>query len=226
MTLPNGSDNYSSTIFFGIETFNKLIMNSSHATGTTNFFSLTSVRNVPVIMRNTNVTYRINQTMTSAAFVCQSAQTLTMLSGEIHFFVVTDFAGGLVINVTESAYIYNLTTEIEINMSSGGTNTAGIAVNVSGATLAVNFSRLCLYSNADFAPLLARYSNVLALTLNMSYLGGWIGGANTASLGLIVGTTSASSNYSMNNSQVCAYVKSFANNFGSGSLLFDTTTTN
>ena len=97
---------------------------------------------------------------------------------------------------------------------------------MSGTTYFVNNSRLCTYSTADYAPILARYMGSVYIYVNMSYFGGWINGSNSASQGLIVGTTVSTSNVSLNNTQICVTTMGFYSWFSAGQITYNVSQTN
>lgn len=156
--------------------------------------------------------------MASAALLAMSSDSLIVVNSELSFYVVSDYAAGLMLNVSTSIFLNNVTTQIEINKSSSGTNTAGIVVNMSGTSYNINNSRLAIYSNADYAPLLARHMSSLNLNVNLSYFSGWVNGSNSASQGLVVGTTVATSNLSLNNTQVWIFSWFYVSYFSLGAI--------
>ena len=167
-----------------------------------------------------------NKTMLVGGFLCWTAENVILLNSEFQYYVTSDFAAGLIVNVTSTAVLNNITTQMEINKSSGGINTAGIFLNMSGTSYTVNNSRMSIYSNADYAPLLARYMTSVALTVNLSYMSGWVNGSNSLSQGLLVGTTVATSTLSLNNTQIWIYSWAFASIFSLGSVTTNTSATN
>lgn len=189
------------------------------------FFSLTSARLGNLTIQNSVLRMVISDTVASAALVAYNTSNLIVINTEMHFFCKSTMMAGVVMNVVSTITTQNMTCMHEMNQSSATNTIGGVCLNFTGTTITLNASRLNIDTNADFACLLARYMSSANVLLNMTYMGGYINGSNTNNISLLVGITTASSNLTMNTSQLCVFSNGLYSYFSLGTIVSNSSAT-